>query len=160
MGLCGDGAMFRGLHAVNLDNKGRMTIPARYRAMLEERYEGLLVATIDTAQRCLLLYPFAEWEKIEAKLQALPSFDRASRRIQRLLIGHAAELDIDRQGRILLPALLREYAALGRDVALVGQGNKFEVWGQAQWALAREAWLAEEGVGAGELAKIFEELAL
>src|SRR3989344_9310131 len=102
--------MFRGLTAIQVDDKGRMAIPARYREVLEEEARGYLVVTIDTEERCLLLYPYAQWELIEEKLEALPSYNHSSRRIQRLLIGHATELEIDRQGRILLPLLLREYA--------------------------------------------------
>ncbi len=135
--------MFRGLSSINLDAKGRMAMPARYRAALEQDAQGLLVLTIDTEQPCLLLYPHHQWEVIEAKLEALSSFNPATRRIQRLLIGHATELEMDGSGRILLPTLLREYAGLDRCVMLVGQGKKFELWGEAQWQQGREAWLKE-----------------
>lgn len=136
--------MFRGLTAINLDAKGRMAIPKRYRDIIEEDGTNQVVVTIDTEQRCLLMYPYPEWEKIEAKLAELPSFNPTTRRIQRLLMGHATELELDRNGRILLPQLLREYAAIDKNVMLVGQGKKFEVWGETQWELAREGWLAED----------------
>jgi MraZ protein len=136
--------MFRGLTAVNLDGKGRMAMPARYRPTLENDAKGLLVVTIDTEQRCLLLYPFHQWEIIEAKLEALSSFNPVTRRIQRLLMGHATELEMDAQGRLLLPTLLREYAGLDRCVMLVGQGKKFEIWGETQWQQKREDWIKEE----------------
>lgn len=135
--------MFRGLTAINLDAKGRMAIPARYRPGLEKDASGLLVVTIDTEQPCLLLYPHHQWEVIEAKLEALSSFNPVTRRIQRLLMGHATELEMDSAGRILLPTLLREYAALDRCVMLVGQAKKFEIWSETQWQQGRENWLKE-----------------
>ena len=73
----------------------------------------------------------------------LPTFNPATRRIQRLLIGHATDLSLDRHGRILLPPLLREYAGLDKTIMLVGQGNKFEIWGESQWESGRDGWLAE-----------------
>ena len=135
--------MFRGLTAINLDGKGRMAMPARYRPSLEKEAGGAMVVTIDTEQPCLLLYPHHQWEVIETKLEALSSFNPATRRIQRLLMGHATELEMDGSGRILLPMLLREYAGLERSVMLVGQGKKFEIWGESQWQKGREAWLKE-----------------
>lgn len=135
--------MFRGLNAVAVDDKGRLSIPIRYRDLISDDANGLLVVTIDTEDRCLLLYPYPQWEQIEKKLESLPSYDAASRRIQRLLIGHATEMEMDRNGRILIPALLREYAGLGQMVMLVGQGKKFEIWGETQWEMARDGWLSE-----------------
>jgi len=136
--------MFRGLNSINMDEKGRITIPSRYRDLIDEHAEGACVVTIDTEQRCLLLYPQPAWEEIEKKLENLPSFNAASRRIQRLLIGHATEIEMDRNGRILLPPLLREYASLDKLVMLVGQGKKFEIWGESQWNMARDGWLADD----------------
>lgn len=136
--------MFRGLNSINMDEKGRITIPTRYRDLIDEHAEGACVVTIDNEQRCLLLYPYPAWEEIEKKLEALPSFNATSRRIQRLLIGHATEIEMDRNGRILLPPLLREYASLDKSVMLVGQGKKFEIWGESQWRMAREGWLADD----------------
>lgn len=135
--------MFRGISAIQLDAKGRMLIPTRYRVLLQADSAGVLVITIDTDERCLLMYPRSHWEVIERKLQALPSFNPATRRIQRLLIGHAEELEMDKQGRILLPPLQREYAELEKGLLLVGQGNKFEIWGERQWQAGREVWLRE-----------------
>ncbi len=135
--------MFRGLAAGSIDVKGRVTVPSNYREILMEEAEGKLVLTIDTEERCLLLYPLHRWLKIEEELENLPSFLPATRRIQRLLIGHATDLELDRQGRILLPSLLREYAGLDRSVMLVGQGKKIEIWGESQWSLGRDSWLTE-----------------
>src|SRR3990167_4921432 len=135
--------MFRGLSEAQIDSKGRITIPANYRTLMVEEASGSLVVTIDTEQRCLLLYPFPQWQVIEEKLEALPSFQPAARRIQRLLLGHATELELDRQGRILLPNLLRDHAELDKTVMLVGQGKKIEIWSEPLWEDARTTWLAE-----------------
>lgn len=135
--------MFRGLNAVNIDSKGRISIPRRHRELLQEACDGQLVVTIDTEERCLLLYPLSEWEVIEAKLQILPSFNAAARRIQRLLMGHASEVEMDAQGRILIPPLLREYAGLDKCSMLVGQGQKFEIWDELSWQSSRETWLSD-----------------
>lgn len=137
--------MFRGINAINLDAKGRLAIPKRYRDQLIQDCGGQLVLTIDTDVRCLLLYPLPEWEVIETKLQSLPSFNHTARRIQRLLIGHATDTEMDGNGRILLPPLLREYANLSKEIRLIGQGKKFEVWDEQLWNQGRDRWLAEEG---------------
>lgn len=140
--------MFRGITAIQLDEKGRMAIPMRYRERLQTEAKGIVVATIETETRCLLLYSLPDWEEIERKISGLPSFNPVARRIQRLLIGHATELELDGQGRILLPQPLREYAALQKSVTLVGQGKKFEIWDEANWAVSRNVWL-EEGLDIG-----------
>jgi len=134
--------VFRGINSVNLDSKGRIAMPKKYRADALGASDGKMVVTIDTDAPCLLMYTIDEWERIESKLQQLPSFNPAARRIQRLLIGHATEVDMDAQGRILLPGLLREHAKLQKSVMLVGQGNKFELWDQAAWEAERESWLS------------------
>lgn len=134
--------MFRGVNALQLDDKGRMTIPSRYRDALKIDSKGQVVITIDTEERCLLLYPLMEWEEIERKIEALPSFNPAARRIQRLFIGHATEIELDTHGRLLLPPLLRDYASLQKSIVLIGQGKKFEIWDAKQWNEGRENWLS------------------
>src|SRR3990167_8148818 len=122
-------------------------MPARQRDLLLETDDNAqLVVTIDTQSACLLLYPLAEWEIIERKLEALPSFNPATRRLQRLLIGHASEVEMDNQGRILIPQLLRDYAKLDKRVMVVGQGQKFELWSDTVWDAQREIWLEEDKV--------------
>jgi len=135
--------VFRGVNALNLDTKGRMAMPAKYRDRLQEMCNGQLVITVDR-DHCLLLYPLPEWEVIERKLVKLPSFNPQARRLQRLLIGHATEVELDGAGRILLPPPLREFADLDKRVVLIGQGNKFELWNETSWDASREQWLAEE----------------
>jgi MraZ protein len=136
--------MFRGINAITIDTKGRIALPTRYRAALGAEEKIPLVVTIDTEETCLLLYTAAEWQVIENNLQKLPSFNKEARRIQRLLIGHATDVELDTNGRLLLPTLLRNYAQLEKEVVMIGQGNKFEVWNNALWESRRQQWLAEE----------------
>ncbi|MGC9386033.1 MAG: division/cell wall cluster transcriptional repressor MraZ [Hydrogenovibrio sp.] len=133
---------FRGINSINLDTKGRMAIPKRYRESIEEASENQLVATIDLHSPCLLIYTMDEWEVIERKLMSLPNMDPQARLVQRLLLGHASEMEMDGQGRVLLPSLLREHAKLDKEAILLGQGNKFELWSQAAWDESRPEMLA------------------
>ncbi|MDU6412173.1 MAG: division/cell wall cluster transcriptional repressor MraZ [Yersiniaceae bacterium] len=125
--------MFRGATLVNLDSKGRLAVPTRYREMLTEGSQGQLVCTIDLHQPCLLLYPPPEWEVIERKLSRLSSMNPAERRVQRLLLGHASECQMDNAGRLLIAGTLRQHAGLTKEVMLVGQLNKFELWDEQTW---------------------------
>ena len=136
---------FRGVSNLNLDAKGRIVLPARYRERLAEFCRSQLVVTIDTDQPCLLIYPLPEWELIEEKIEALPSFNPTTRRIQRLLIGHATEVEVDANGRMLLSTPLRDYAQLGKKVVLIGQGKKFELWDESLWNERMDSWLEEAG---------------
>lgn len=140
-------SMFRGINAINIDGKGRIAVPMRYRDALLADDAGALVVTIDTEETCLLLYPVKAWQVIETNLQRLPSFNAQARRIQRLLIGHATDVELDSNGRVLLPPPLREHAKLDKRAVLIGQGNKFEVWDEALWQSRRSEWLAEEAAG-------------
>jgi MraZ protein len=135
--------MFRGANKLTLDIKGRMVMPTRYRERLQERCGGKLVVTVDKDQ-CLLVYPMPDWEEIERKLMKLPTFNERARRLQRLMVGYATELDLDAQGRVLLPPNLREFAALTRDAVLIGQGLRFELWDEEKWNQRRDEWLASE----------------
>ena len=135
--------MFRGATKVTLDAKGRLAIPTRYRERIAASCDGQLVATVDR-DYCLLIYPFPDWEEIEQKLVALPSLNKQARRLQRLMVGYATEIDIDGHGRILLPRELREFAGLGRQAILLGQGNKFELWDEESWKKKRDAWLSDD----------------
>lgn len=124
-----------------------MAVPARFRELLVERYGGRLIVTIDNQQRCLLLYPVDEWEVIQSELEKLPSFDRQARQTQRMLIGHAHDLEMDGSGRVLLPQVLRNYANLDKHVALVGQGKKFEIWDEEAWNHQMDDWMSSEQGG-------------
>lgn len=150
--------MFRGVNTLTLDSKGRLAIPTRYRDALARACNGQMVLTVDR-DHCLLLYPLPEWEEIERKLVKLPSFNEQARRLQRLLIGHATECELDGSGRILLPPPLREFAGLDKAVVMIGQGNKFEIWDEAKWNTRRAEWLAEDK-GGGALPPELESLSL
>ncbi|MEC7960584.1 MAG: division/cell wall cluster transcriptional repressor MraZ [Pseudomonadota bacterium] len=136
--------MFRGVQHINLDAKGRLSVPARQRELLLDISAGSVVVTIDTQSSCLVLYPLREWERIERDIQNLPTLNPAVRRFQRLVLGYASDLDLDSNGRILLPGALREYAHLEKRVVLVGQGNKLELWSESLWEAECEAALAAE----------------
>lgn len=125
--------MFRGIAEINLDPKGRLAIPAKYREVLAELCRGQLVATIDIQDACLRIYPLPVWLDIEARLEALPGTNPGIRRVQRLLLGYASELELDSSGRVLLPPSLRKYAQLDKKLVLVGQGKKFELWSEENW---------------------------
>jgi MraZ protein len=131
--------LFRGINAINLDEKGRMAIPTRYRAELAESCDGQMILTIGF-DRCLLLLPLPTFEDVERKLMKLPMMDARVQRVKRLLIGHAAECELDGQGRFLVPELLRNFAGISKRVALVGQGNVFEIWDEESWHQNREQW--------------------
>ena len=124
--------MFRGSSPITLDAKGRMAVPAKYRERLRDCSGGRLVVTV-SRDPCLLIYPLPEWENVEARVQALSSMDPQVARFKRLLLGRAEDLDMDGQGRVLIPARLREGVQLDRQVTLVGVVNKFELWAQDRW---------------------------
>ena len=131
--------MFRGVNNISLDAKGRMAIPTRFRECLQSCCASQLVITVDT-DRCLLIYPLPEWQEIERKLVKLPSFNKAARRLQRMLLGNATEVEMDGQGRILIPTPLRSYAGLEKRAVMIGQGHKFELWDEECWSGQLEEW--------------------
>lgn len=133
--------MFRGITNASIDEKGRLSLPQRNRESLLASSDGRLVVTIDTQERCLLVYPLNEWDEVQRRLENLSNISRNTRILQRLLIGHASDLEIDKTGRILLSSNLREYAFLEKKVVLVGQGNKLEAWSEEIWRARMEIWL-------------------
>lgn len=136
--------MFRGVSHVTIDAKGRMAIPVRHRDQLMQHCNGEVVVTIDTEDNCLMLYPLPAWNDVERKIETLPTFDPAARRIQRLLIGHATDIQMDGSGRLLLPAPLREYALMDKKLVLLGQINKIEIWSESHWLERREGLIAQK----------------
>lgn len=108
-------------------------MPVRYRDEILASSSGRLVVALDVTDPCLCIYPLAEWSLVEDRLRALPSLREETRRLQRLLIGHAVDLELDGAGRVLLPPRLRSQAALDKRAALVGQLNKFQLWDEAAW---------------------------
>ena len=131
-------------------------MPSRYREALLVRCAGRLVITADY-DKCLLIYPQPDWEPIQQKLMGLSSLNPRIRDLQRQLIGYAEDIDMDAAGRVLISSALRDFAALGKSVVLVGQGNKFELWDREKWdqVLARGA-----GFGDGDLPPELEGFSL
>jgi MraZ protein len=117
------------------------------------------VVTIDS-DRCLLLYPEPTWKEIETELGKLPSFNPTARKLQRLYIGHAHDVEIDTQGRLQLPPELRRFANLEKRVALIGQNNKFELWDEDTWTARRDEWLDEEDLAHLESSPVFASLSI
>lgn len=132
--------MFRGINRIILDTKGRFAIPTRYRDELRERCAGELIITVDP-DRCLLIYPQPDWLEIEKILMNLPTFGDSGRILQRLLVGHATEVEMDAQGRVLLPTPLRDFARMDKQTVMIGQGTRFELWDEGRWNEKQDSWL-------------------
>ena len=139
--------MFRGVTALTLDSKGRLAVPAKFREVLQLRAGGKLVVTADSAL-CLLVYAAPDWEPIQQRLMGLSSFNTRTRDLQRLLVGNASDVELDGAGRILIPPSLRKFAGLDKDVALVGQGTRFELWDEEKWAsqMGKSSNLSEDSI--------------
>ncbi len=135
--------MFRGITHLNIDTKGRLAMPSRYRDAINSESASQLIVTVDHTDRCLLIYPMKDWLKVEEQLMGLSNMNRRARNVQRLILGHASECELDTQGRILVAAPLREYASLQKKTILVGQLNKFELWDADAYLVQRDAWIAE-----------------
>lgn len=124
--------MLLGYNSINLDLKGRLAIPTKYRQELQHLCEGKLVLTLNR-DNCLSLYPMPEWEVIQDKLRRAPALNKSVKQLQRLIFGHATPCEMDGQGRVMLPERLREYAGLNKRVALIGQLTMFEIWDDDSW---------------------------
>lgn len=137
-----------------------MALPTRYRDTVQDSCNGHMVLTLDVQQKCLLLYPLPDWQEIERKVAALPSFSNSARRLQRILIGYAADIEMDANGRVVVPAPLRAKVGLDKNVVLVGQGRKFEVWDEAAWDAECEAMEAEDILDADDIPDDLKSLSL
>ncbi|MBI5902349.1 MAG: division/cell wall cluster transcriptional repressor MraZ, partial [Deltaproteobacteria bacterium] len=126
----------RGRYEHLIDSKGRLSIPSRIRETLNERYDSRLVIT--TYDSCLIAYPFAEWQKLEEKVSALPEFSKDTKAFLRFFYSSATDCAIDKLGRILVPQALREYARLDKDVILIGAFRHIEMWSKALWEKAEQ----------------------
>ncbi len=123
--------MFRGSSTHTIDSKGRIIIPARFRDVIKVgNSNSLIVSKLD---KCLVAYPVEEWHKIESKITSLAEKSGTLRRFRRVFVGGASECSYDKQERILIPPLLRQYAGLEKDIALVGVLTHFEIWCREQW---------------------------
>ena len=135
--------MFKGISNLTIDDKGRISMPQRYRDDFGQKKRSKIIITADK-EECLLVYTSAAWSILEKQLIELPSYNFQARFIQRLVLGHATESDIDAQGRFLIPGPLRDYAKLDRKVVLIGQGKKFEMWSEELWNKKFKSWLKSE----------------
>lgn len=120
--------MFMGEYQHNLDKKGRLFIPARFREGLGDSF--VVTKGLDG---CLFVYPRPEWEALEQKLKSLPFTRADARAFVRFFFSGAAECEADKQGRILIPGSLREYAGLEKDAVIIGVSSRVEVWSKDRW---------------------------
>ena len=120
--------MFMGEYNHTIDAKGRLIIPSKFRELLGEEF--VLTRGLDG---CLFIYPMDEWEIFEQKLRALPLTNKNARTFSRFFVAGATSCELDKQGRILVPATLREFAGLEKDVVLTGNINRIEIWSKEKW---------------------------
>lgn len=139
-------AAFSGMYFNNLDSKGRLIIPAPFREILSKNYSQRLIVVIDAIDPCLLAYPQQQWEKELEKVNSLPQYNKNVRFYMRKVVASAATCDIDKQGRILIPAALRKNSQLQTESVIAGQGTRLEIWDKQQWdkATSPEAINEEE----------------
>jgi MraZ protein len=123
--------MFRGRFEYSIDSKGRVSIPAKFRELLSEKYDDRLILT--NFDRCLVAYPYEEWRVLEEKVSSLSMVKKETKAFQRFFISGATECPIDKLGRILVPTTLRAYAQLEKNVVFAGMLKKFEIWGKERW---------------------------
>ncbi|MDO8519698.1 MAG: division/cell wall cluster transcriptional repressor MraZ [Deltaproteobacteria bacterium] len=123
--------MFRGRFAHTIDAKGRTSIPSKFREVLAANYDERLIIT--NFDGCLWAYPVAEWQTIENKVAALPQFKEEVKALQRIFISAATECPVDKQGRIIIPPTLRDYAGLKKNIILVGMTKRIEIWSKEGW---------------------------
>ena len=120
--------MYRGEYSHTIDAKGRMSIPAKLKNQLGDSF--VITRSMDG---CLMAFDTEEWDKFEEKLKSLPFTNKDARTIVRYFTGGASDVDVDAQGRILVPAYLREYAGLTKDAVVIGMGNRVEIWSRERY---------------------------
>lgn len=123
--------MFRGRYEHTIDAKGRISVPSKFREVLAAQFDERLIVT--NFDQCLWAYPVPEWRKVEEKVAALPQFKAEVKALQRFFISAASEAGIDKQGRIIIPPTLRDYADLQKDCIVVGMSQRIEIWGKERW---------------------------
>ncbi|MBR1866943.1 MAG: division/cell wall cluster transcriptional repressor MraZ [Lachnospiraceae bacterium] len=118
----------KGEYSHSIDTKGRMIVPSKLREPL-----GTSFVVTKGMDKCLMAYPNAEWDLFADQLNALPKIDRDAREMKRFFVGSAVDCEVDNQGRVLLPANLREFAGIVKDVMIVGQLDYVEIWSKERW---------------------------
>jgi MraZ protein len=139
--------MFRGSFPHSIDDKGRAAVPGKWRALLQGRDDDRLVLTrfVLEGARCLDVYPFREWVRFEDALQQQRRFDQRVIRFENYYLASAHDCSVDKQGRILIPPPLREYAGIAKDIVFAGALQKFRIWSAEAWARVERA--AEQAMG-------------
>ena len=123
--------MFRGRYEHAIDSKGRISIPSKFREILNKKYDDRLVIT--NFDHCLVAFPFEEWSVLEEKVKSLPLLKKEARTFLRFFYSSGIDCMIDKQGRLLIPQALRDYANLQKNIVLVGEGKKIEIWSKELW---------------------------
>jgi len=123
--------VFRGRYEHTLDSKGRISIPSKFREILTEEYDNQLVIT--NFDHCLVAFPQQEWSNLEQKMGSLSLIKREARTFLRFFYSSGIDCAIDKQGRLLIPQALRDYASIRKEVVLVGEGKKIEIWSKERW---------------------------
>lgn len=120
--------MFMGSYSHNIDSKGRVIIPAKMREQLGEQF-----VITRGFEECLAVYSMDEWETVMKRLSELPSTQKSARRLKRMFLSYAVEVEPDKQGKVIIPSALREMAHLDKEVLVVGQENHIEIWNEDSW---------------------------
>jgi MraZ protein len=145
------GAVFSGSHPLTIDDKGRLAIPARLRQQLAEDH-GLQVYITRAYQPCIEIYPVAEFRRVVEQIEAVQDGVKADL-LKQVFIGNAFEAEVDKQGRVLLPQVLRQYARLDSAAVLVGQNRRMDLWSESLWQVRFGEGSAEDLAGAFALIK-------
>jgi len=143
--------MFMGEYTHTLDSKGRLFIPAKFRELL-----GDTLVVTRGLDNCVFIYPMDEWKALEQKLKALPLTKADARAFVRFFFSGAAECQLDKQGRIMIPSNLRSYAQLDKDVVVIGVSNRVELWSQERW----EEYMSESAASFNEIAEKIVDLGI
>ena len=120
--------MFMGEYGHTIDAKGRIIVPVKFRESLGDNF--IITKGLDN---CLFVYTNEEWQRFEEKLNTLPLTNKNARTYTRFFLAGAADVELDKQGRILIPSVLREFASLQKDVVFVGVGSRIEIWSKESW---------------------------
>jgi MraZ protein len=148
--------MFRGASYHNIDPKGRIIIPARFRDVIKASgVDGVMITRLDN---CLFAYTHDQWSKLEQKILDLPEKSDDTRRFQRLFIGAAHDCKCDAQGRVLIPPFLKQYAGLEKEIVLVGVPGRFEIWSRENWDLENERM--QENLSSEQMRKVVAQLGI
>ena len=142
--------LFSGKYYYTVDPKGRIIIPAPFREIISSNYSTKLYITNDPFERCLSIYPLEEWNKLQDTVRTKPKSDKAIKYFRRRVIASAIEIEIDKQGRVLIPAALREDARINSDVVIVGQLESIEIWDREEWdSLSDPSKVDKDAIEAG-----------